>query len=499
MDAQFQQLIRDQLADISQSLAHLLPEYLIAGAILLLLILDIWAGKWKDHGMFALSLLSLLAAIYFSDFSFPTDLFEKNLRIDSLSTFGKYLFAGIAIVCLSFQKFSHQEEKSLSEDTPNYSIWMGLILGLYFLSMSLNFLYIYLSLEIISICSYLLTAWNKQERISAEAGLKYLIFGATASAIMLYGISLIYGFGGSLQPTDPAFLTALESIPLEAQLLAFSLFLAGFLFKIAAFPFHFWAPDVYEAIPFPLAAFFSVAPKAGGFIVLVRLLDCLANSSIYDPLLILLGLLAVLSMTVGNLLALRQKDIKRLLAYSGIAHTGFLLMAIICLKGLGLASLLFYLTIYSLLNLSAFMLGAYFTQSSQSVSFLEWQGLGKHMTFAAILLSISFAGLIGLPPTAGFIAKWYVFVSLFEQSQGGLSNFWVILIIAGIVNSLISIYYYLLPLIQLFFKKSTAPIAAQKARFELAISSLLLFPVMVLGVYGFDGLFKLFQSFMESS
>lgn len=497
MDAQFQQLIRDQLADISQSLAYLLPEYLLAGAILLLLILDMWLGKRKDDGMFTLSLLTLLAAGYLLNRVSPIDLFEQNLRQDALSTFGKYLFSGAAIICISFQKFGAQRKVSLPEKTPNYSIWIGLVLGLYVLSMSLNLLYIYLSLEIISICSYLLTAWKKRENISAEAGLKYLIFGATASAIMLYGISLLYGFGGSLRPGDPVFLASLEKIPTEAQLLAFSLFLAGFLFKVAAFPFHFWAPDVYQAIPFPLAAFFSVAPKAGGFIVLVRIMNCLTKSSIFDSLLILLGILAVLSMSIGNLLALRQKNIKRLLAYSGIAHTGFLLLAVICLKGLGIASLLFYLTIYSFLNLSAFMLSAYFTHSSQTDNFFGWQGLGKKMAFAAILFSICMAALIGLPPTAGFIAKWYVFVSLFEQSQTGLSSFWILLIIAGIINSLISIYYYLLPLIQLFFKTTEASLNVPKSKFELISSSLLLIPVLVLGVYGFDWLFKLFQSFME--
>ncbi|MEL6256540.1 MAG: NADH-quinone oxidoreductase subunit N, partial [Bacteroidota bacterium] len=437
MDQQFQEIVQHQLADLSQSLSYLWGEYSLIAVILLLLFLEIL--RKKEHNLLSILLAIgvLLTSLFFQGFEINLLLFEGNLKKDALSSFGKYLFAGSGIICLLFL-FAERRRTQVQDKGAEYPlILLGLVLGLNFLSMAQNLLYLYVSLEIVSICSYILAAWQDRGSKQAESALKYIIFGATASGIMLYGISWLYGFTGSLNPASEGFVSALAQIPTEALMLSFSLIFVGFLFKLAAFPFHFWAPDIYEGIPYSLAAFFSVAPKAAAFIALYRFLEIFQEAAFYEYLLYILGSLALLSMTVGNLLALRQRNIKRLLAYSGIAHSGFMLLALICLKGLGGPSLLFYILVYSLLNLSAFILADHFSERSSSEEFRDWGQLGKHASLAGLLLSIAMAGLIGLPPTAGFTAKWYVFLSLFEQSKGSGSSFWILLLLGAIINTLI--------------------------------------------------------------
>lgn len=499
MDQQFQEIIQYQLADLGQSLSYLWGEYSLLAIILVLLFLEILRKKEHNLLFVLLAIAALAGSLLFQDFETNILLFEGNLKKDALSSFGKFLFAGSGIICLLFL-FVERRRKEVQDKGAEYPLLLlGLILGLNFLSMTQNLLYLYLSLEVVSICSYILAAWQDRGSKQAESALKYIIFGATASGIMLYGISWLYGFTGSLNPASEGFLTALEQIPVEALILSFSLIFAGFLFKLAAFPFHFWAPDIYEGIPYSLAAFFSVAPKAAAFIALYRFLELFQEATFYDYLLYILGSLALLSMTVGNLLALRQKNIKRLLAFSGIAHSGFMIMALICLKGLGGPSLLFYLFVYTLLNLSAFILADHFSELGGSEEFIDWGQLGKHAGFAGVLLAIAMAGLIGLPPTAGFTAKWYVFVSLFEQSQGAETSFWIILLLGAIINTLISIYYYLLPLIYLFFRKQKLEkILPQNQRF-LLLPAIISIPVLVLGTYGFDKFLNLMQEILWNS
>jgi len=356
MDLHFQKIIQDQLADISQSLTHLLPEATLAGMLILLVILELFRKKAREGWMIGLSILGLGLSLLFVPLTGRLFLFEGNLTADGISSFAKILFAGSGIISLLYVRFYTPDKTEGQCRAEYYILFLGLMLGLYFLSMANHLLYLYLSLELVSICSYLLTAYQKRGTKQAEAALKYIIFGATASGIMLYGISWLYGFTGSLLPASDNFVQSLAEIPAEAQILAFSLIFAGFLFKVAAFPFHFWAPDVYEGISFPLASFFSVAPKLAGFIALLRFMHHLEQATIFPTLLMILGSLALLGMTIGNLLALGQQNIKRLLAYSGIAHAGFLLMALICMQGLGQAALLFYLGVYTLLNLADFIL-----------------------------------------------------------------------------------------------------------------------------------------------
>lgn len=496
MDLHFQKIIQHQLADISQSLPHLLPEATLVGMIIILVIGELFRKKSRENGLIGLSILGLGVSLFFIPLEDRFLLFEGSLEADGISSFAKILFVGSGIISLLYVKFFERDKTAGQGRAEYYILFLGLILGLFFLSMAHHLLYLYLSLELVSICSYLLTAYQKRGSKQAEAALKYIIFGATASGIMLYGISWVYGFTGSLLPTSDGFVLSLQEIPAEAQVLAFSLIFAGFLFKVAAFPFHFWAPDVYEGISFPLAGFFSVAPKAAGFIALLRLMHSLLEASIFPTLLMILGSLALVGMSVGNLLAIRQRNIKRLLAYSGISHAGFLLVALICIQGIGQAALLFYLGIYTLLNLSAFILAGKFSSLSGSENFRNWSGMGKSASWAGLLLTVCLAGLIGLPPTGGFIAKWYVFIALFEQNQGALSGFYSILIIGALVNTVISIYYYLSPLIYLFLKPIQEGIQRKRNFLLEALASALIVPILVFGVYGFDKIINHLQNIL---
>lgn len=499
MDQTFQKSLQAQLAEISQGLSHLLPEAILSAILILLLLWELLRKKPQGSGMLGFTLVGLILCACVIPHGNSHILFEGNLVSDGISHLGKYLFLGSGIVSLCFFKFQ-QGGKSQPLSGEYYLLFTGLILGLFFLSMSVHFLYLYLSLELISICSYLLTAHEathqKQGSKQAESAIKYIIFGAASSGIMLYGISWMYGFTGTLLPTSSDYISALQEVPEEAQILAFTLIFAGFLFKVAAFPFHFWAPDVYEGISFPLAGFFSVAPKAAGFLALFRMLYHLQKAEIFPKLLLILGILALAGMTLGNLLALRQKNIKRLLAYSGIAHAGFILMALVCLPGTGSAAMLFYLAVYALLNLSAFILGDFFSSVNHSENFHDWAGTGKISLGAGFLFALCLAGLIGLPPTGGFIAKWYVFVALFEQIPGSLGNFGIILLIGALLNTLISIFFYLSPLISLFLKPIKREISPGTNTFVLIFCAGLLLPALVLGMYGFDQFINLLQNIL---
>ncbi|MBI2252691.1 MAG: NADH-quinone oxidoreductase subunit N, partial [Armatimonadetes bacterium] len=294
---------------------------------------------------------------------------------------------------------------------------------------------LFVSLELVSIPLYILASFNRNDQKSAEAGLKYFLLGALSSGILLYGMSLIYG---TLQTT---FLTnillklsKLEEFPL-ALILGLIFVLAGLGFKIASAPFHMWAPDVYQGAPTPITAFISIGPKAAGIAVLSRLF--LGYFITLKPdWTFILSILSIFSMTIGNLAALSQTNFKRMLAYSGIAQIGYILIGLTSASVSGLSGVLFYILIYALTNLGAFSIIIIYALETGSEEIKDYAGLVKRSPLLASILFLALLSLAGVPPLSGFIGKFYLFTSAFQAKL-------YFLVFMGIINSVISLYYYL--------------------------------------------------------
>jgi proton-translocating NADH-quinone oxidoreductase chain N len=313
-------------------------------------------------------------------------------------------------------------------------------LSLMLLSSSTNLVMIYLSLEFLSISSYILTGFLRRDARSIEAAMKYFLYGALASGVMLYGFSLFYGMTGSVDlATIAASLSA--SVPnVVVVVFAILLMLVGFGFKIALVPFHQWSPDAYEGAPTPVTAFLSVGPKAAGFAVLIRVL-VVALPAYNISWTAILALVAIITMTLGNLVALWQKDMKRMLAYSSIAQAGYILIGLAAWTanpegwGSGVSAMMFFLFAYIFTNLGAFAVAIAVENKTGSSKIADYAGLIRRSPFMAVALLVFFLSLIGIPPTGGFMGKLFVFGAAVDQRLYVLAAF-------GILNSVISVYYY---------------------------------------------------------
>lgn len=329
-----------------------------------------------------------------------------------------------------------------SMDTPRigkrgdyYVLFLVSTLGMSLMAMSADLIMLYVAIETTSISLYILAGYLTHDDKSAEAGFKYLLFGAMTSTVMLYGLSLIYGFTGTTNIyalAELAYVNQLSLVPLIGSLL---LILVGFGFKISAVPLHFWAPDVYEGSPTPIAGFLSTASKAAGFAVLVRvLLAAFPSAAPYWGA--YLAALATATMTLGNLLALAQKNIKRMLAYSSIAHAGYVLIGLVAISYLGVTSLVVYLIVYVVTNLAAFGAVAVVGRIVGSDEIADYAGLSRRSPWLAFVLLITFLSLSGMPPFGGFIVKFAVFAAAVQADM-------IWLAVVGVINSTIGLYYYL--------------------------------------------------------
>jgi NADH-quinone oxidoreductase subunit N len=298
--------------------------------------------------------------------------------------------------------------------------------------------------------SFFLAGYLKKKPESNEASLKYVIYGAFSSGIMLYGLSILFGLTGTTKFFEmQAAIASLGPDSSLALLLATVFILVGFGYKISAVPFHFWTPDVYEGSPTTITAYLSVAPKAAGFAMLIRFFNqVLGDGSVMTsstwlalngiPWPQLIAVLAAATMTVGNLVAIQQNSVKRMLAYSSIAHAGYMMMALPLMSESGIYGIMMYLTMYLFMNLGAFYVVIYVEGTSGGESFEDFNGLGWKMPLVGGVMTLFMVALTGLPPTAGFIGKFYIFAAVIEA---GSQYYWLAFV--GVVNSVISLYYYI--------------------------------------------------------
>jgi NADH-quinone oxidoreductase subunit N len=428
----------------TESLRYILPELLLTATILVLFMADLVVRRKDRLGELALVGIAVsLFAVARSSHADDVYLFGRMIAHDPFAVFFKVVFALATLATVWMSLGSREVERTSQGEY--YGILLSSALGMYFMAAATNLLMAYLSLELVSLTSYVLTGSLRHNRRSGEASLKYLIYGGVASGAMIYGMSWIFGLTGSMDyAAINAGLASGTQSPL-ALFIAIVLVMTGFGYKIAAVPFHMWAPDVYTGAPIPVTAFLSVGSKAAGFALMLRFfypaLSSLGEAGRWQVLggvewpQLLLVLCAV-TMTLGNLAALQQSNVKRLLAYSSIAHAGYMLMGLVVLSNEGLRAVLFYIVTYYLMNLGAFltvMLVANATGREDIGGFrgLAWRG----GAVPAVAMAVFLFSLAGIPPLAGFIGKFYLFAAVIRE------QFYVLALIAGI-NSVVSLYYY---------------------------------------------------------
>jgi NADH-quinone oxidoreductase subunit N len=414
----------------------LLPEILLLALALLVLLVDaIWHERSRPWlGWFtAIGLIATLAAgILFSQpHADEGAIFGGMLRDDWLAFTFRILFVFSAAVTALLSS----GVQGLRQKGEFYSLLVIATLGMNLMASAADLLMLYLAIETTSIPLYVLAGFLKKDNKSTESGLKYFLFGALTSTVMLYGFSLLYGLAGATNLYALAERLQAGAVSVWVLAGALILVLVGFGFKISMVPFHFWSPDVYEGAPTPITAFVSTASKAAGFAVVVRVLLAVfpAAQAYWVPA---LSVLALLTMTLGNLLALAQKNIKRLLAYSSIAHAGYVMIGLVSLSAFGVTSVVFYLAAYMVSNLAAFAVVILFARAAGSEEIKDYAGLSRRSPGLALVLLVALLSLAGMPPLAGFVGKVYVFAAAVES---GL----VWLAFVGVINAIFGLYYYL--------------------------------------------------------
>ncbi len=428
-----------------------IPELSLVAFAIAVILLDLFIQR--KGLLVAVSLAGLVVSAGFAIAMAMTDMwgggsqaiFNNMLAVDNFALFFKLLFLGIAaLVILASVDYVPRFARFQGE---YHALVLLSTLGMMLMAATADLISIYIALELTSICLYILVGFLKDPK-SSEASLKYLLLGAIASAVLLYGMALVFGFTGKTQLGEIA--QVIQAMSLEgilaspALILGIVLLVAGFGFKIAAVPFHMWVPDVYEGAPTPITAYLSVASKAAGFAIILRVFYSafgLPNWLSLDWGLIF-AVLSAIGMTLGNVVAIPQTNIKRMLGYSSIAQAGYLMVGLATMglspatDILGRSGLLFFLASYALTNLGAFIAIIAISNKLDSDLIEDYSGMGKRAPLLALGLTLCLISLIGLPPAAGFMAKFYIF-------SGAIQHGLLWLVIIAVLNSVISAYYYL--------------------------------------------------------
>lgn len=442
------------------NLATILPEIILSVMAMVLLLVNVFVPS-KSKGYLAwLSLAGLVAAGYTAATGWGLNIssFSGSVVLDNFSIFFKLIFVVAAgLTVLISDQYLEREECNHGEF---YPMVLFSTVGMMLMASGTDMMTIFLGLELMSIPLYVLSGFNRANIKSNESGLKYFLLGAFSTGFLLYGMALVYGATGTTRIAQIAEAAAKMGTPDTMLLIGALLILTGFAFKIAAVPFHMWTPDVYEGAPTPITALMSAGPKAAGFAAFLRIF-LVSFPTMKADWADLIWIMAVLTMTVGNIIALRQDNIKRMLAYSSIAHAGYALVGLAAANTTGTAGILFYMLTYAFMNIGAFavvvLLGK---QGETNGNVQDFAGLAHKRPALAAIMTLFLFSLAGIPPTAGFIGKFYLF-------SGAVQEGYVWLAVIGVLNSAASVYYYLRVMVFMYMKpadeefdwvKMTAPI-----------------------------------------
>ncbi len=424
----------------------LMPELIITLTLLIVLVFDLFDSISKAIlGWMTIvgAGIALWVSIQMHQAGTVGTQFNDMFKVDNFSLFFNIIFlvSTILVALISMSYLSRDDRKQ----GPYYLLILLATLGMMLMAAGNELIIVFLGLELMSLSLYVLAGYFRDNPASSEAGMKYLLLGAFASAFFLYGIALIYGGAGTTNV--PAIAEAITA-PNKSPLLLAGMFLliVGFGFKVAIVPFHQWAPDVYEGAPTTIAAFISAGPKAAGFAAFLRIfMEALPSLQVEWSSVVIV--LAMLTMTVGNVIAIAQTSIKRMLAYSSIAHAGYVLIGLAAANNDGISSAMLYLLVYCVMNIGAF--GAVIlakTEDGESLMISDYAGLGLRKPLLAMFMTIMLLSLAGFPPTAGFVGKFYVFKSAVQAG-----HIW--LVIVGAINTAISAFYYLRVVVTMYMRE----------------------------------------------
>jgi NADH-quinone oxidoreductase subunit N len=494
-----EQLIANNLA----STGWFRPELVLTSGSIALFLLDlIWRRSALRRPLLTAAAVATLAIAGAFLAAQPTEsvaIFNGLLASDAFATFFKWLFlaAGLLTVLIVWQ----------GDDFPNarvgefYALLMAVVLGMFLMASATNLLTMYLGIELVSMVSYVLAGLRRRDRKATEASLKYVIFGSVASGVMLFGMSYLYGLLGTADVLafgpKIAALAATTGAAAAATKLALVVAVvfvsSGVGYKIASVPWHMWCPDVYEGAPTSFTAFLSVGPKAAGFALAVRLFwsaftgpagaDGLAASIAGIPWPAVIGVLSAVTMTLGNLTALVQTNLKRLLAYSSIAHAGYTLMGLAAVSAIGTQGVMLYMLIYLVMNLGAFLVVIVVAQATGSESILDYRGLARRHPLAAVAFAIFLFSLTGLPPFAGFTGKWYLFYAVIERAAAPGGFWYGVLAVVAALNTAVALYYYARVIKAMFLEAPYVEMAVEpKVGYQLMLGAFSA-AVLVFGIW----------------
>lgn len=482
------------IAEIKRSTLYCTPELMLSITFIVVLIAEIFAprGSYKTFGLItAAGIAGSLALALQANSLPPSLLFFRMITFDGFAVFFKFVFGISTILVVLFSMDS--EELRAYNPGEYFCLILAVVLGMNFLASANNLLMIWLALELVSIPSYLLSGFLKNDRLSAEAALKFVIYGAVSTAVMMFGFSYLYGMTGVYELNEIRAHIASAGIPPGILMMVLALILVGIGYKIAAVPFHFWCPDVYQGSPVVITAFFSIGPKAAGFAFLIRFFySAFAHGGPHYQVIgqfpwpALMAWIAAITMTLGNVVAIWQSSMKRMLAYSSIAHVGYMMMGFVLLSDEGIESILFYLLVYMVMNLGAFLVVVALSSHMDSDDLRQYRGLMLRSPAAASFLAIFMLSLTGIPGLGGFIGKFYLFKAAVHAQL-----YWLVLV--AVINSVVSFVYYGGVVKRMILEDGTVKDPIVLPGLSRALLALLAVMVFVMGLY-WDPFVKLSQT-----
>ncbi len=475
-----------------ESLGYFIPELILTVSLLVVILADVFGAERKTFdvpGLLALIGTILAFFYHLPQYGYePTMLFEGMIVHDMFSAFFRGFFLVSTAVIILMTMYSR--EVMYIKRGEFYAILLSICIGMCLVAASQDLIMIYLALELMSLGSYILSGFARKVGKSDEAALKFVLYGGVSTGVMLFGLSLIYGLTGTT--SFEGIRTALAGMEGNYDVIVYTIFIltmVGAGYKIAAVPFHFWAPDVYEGSPTTITAFLSVASKGTGFALLIRffystlIVPAEGAEGFWTELQGVnidwsfhIAILAAITMTIGNLGAFPQNNLKRLLAYSGVAHAGYLLMGVAVLTDTGLESVIFYLIMYLFTNLAAFVVVVVINNAQNDERLADVRGLWARSAFPAVVMTIALFSLIGLPPTAGFVGKLYLFLAVLQKEL-----YW--LAVVGAINTAASLYYYARIIKAMYFEDPSHSTVIRVHPVNVGLMVLLVTPVLYFGLF----------------
>lgn len=454
------------ITNVTETLLAMLPEIFLFCWALVVITIDVVSKRKSETLAGYLSMIGLLITGILLSFSTYGKGFGNMFFNDPMAAFFKIIFISAAFMAIG-SSFGITKKKIVNHRGEFFGLILFSTVGMMFLSASREMISLYIGLELTTIPLFVLAAFFKDEKLSIESGIKYFVIGAFSSALLLYGMSFLYGLSGttdllSMRLNIAAFHLTFKQIGVVV-LISNIMLVAGIGFKLALPPFHQWAPDVYEGAPTPVAAFLSVGSKAAGLVAFAKMF-LLALPAFYGTEMfpndwgMMVGFFAACSMIIGNVVAIRQTNIKRMLAYSSIAQAGYIMVGMLALNEHGLASVAFYMFAYLFANMGAFAAVALFEDKTGSCQIASYEGLSKTSPFFAVSFSIFLLSLVGIPPLGGFMAKYKVFAAAIAQASAHESGQWIYWLVGiGLLTSVFSLYYYANVIRQMYFSKNDSP------------------------------------------